>query len=74
VSTNLDTATLKNIEHLGDSDFLFLNHDMIEHLELDEPLAFVVHLARPASPIDYARLPLHALWVVRTARTTRSAS
>jgi dTDP-glucose 4,6-dehydratase len=36
---------------------------MIEHLEIDGPVDFVFHLASPASPIDYARLPLHTLKV-----------
>ena len=42
---------------------VFVNHDMIEHLEIDEPVDFVYHLASPASPIDYLRLPLHTLKV-----------
>ena len=36
---------------------------MIEHLEVDEPVDYVFHLASPASPIDYLRLPLHTLKV-----------
>ena len=36
---------------------------MTEHLEVDEPVDFVFHLARPASPIDYLRLPLQTLKV-----------
>ena len=60
---NLDTATLENIEHLRDTDFVFLNHDMTAHLETEKPVDFVFHLASPASPIDYARLPLHTLKV-----------
>jgi dTDP-glucose 4,6-dehydratase len=60
---NLDTSTLQNIEHIRDDRFLFLNHDLIEHIEIDEPVDFVFHLASPASPIDYLRLPLHTLKV-----------
>jgi len=61
---NLDTGSLHNIEHIGESgQFAFVNHDMVEHLELDEPVDFVYHLASPASPIDYMRLPLHTLKV-----------
>jgi dTDP-glucose 4,6-dehydratase len=30
---------------------------------IDEPVDFIYHLASPASPIDYARLPLHTLKV-----------
>ena len=61
---NLDTGSLQNIEHIGESDqFAFVNHDMVEHIEIDEPVDFVYHLASPASPIDYMRLPLHTLKV-----------
>jgi dTDP-glucose 4,6-dehydratase len=60
---NLDTSTLENIEHIPGDDFLFINHDMIEHISIDEPIDFVFHLASPASPIDYLRLPLHTLKV-----------
>jgi dTDP-glucose 4,6-dehydratase len=60
---NLDTSTLENIEHIPGDDFLFINHDMIEHISVDEPIDFVFHLASPASPIDYLRLPLHTLKV-----------
>ncbi len=60
---NLDTGSLQNIEHIRDERFVFLNHDLIDHLEIDEPVDFVYHLASPASPIDYLRLPLHTLKV-----------
>jgi dTDP-glucose 4,6-dehydratase len=60
---NLDTGSLQNVEHLRGDDFLFLNHDVTEFIELDEPVDFVYHLASPASPIDYARLPLQTLKV-----------
>jgi dTDP-glucose 4,6-dehydratase len=60
---NLDTSTLQNIEHIRDDGFLFVNHDLIKHIEIGEPVEFVFHLASPASPIDYLRLPLHTLKV-----------
>jgi dTDP-glucose 4,6-dehydratase len=60
---NLDTGNLQNIEHIRDDEFVFLNHDVTHHIELDESVDFVYHLASPASPIDYARLPLHTLRV-----------
>jgi dTDP-glucose 4,6-dehydratase len=37
--------------------------DITSHYEVDEPIDFVYHMASPASPIDYARLPLHTLKV-----------
>jgi dTDP-glucose 4,6-dehydratase len=60
---NLVTSSLRNIEHIRDDGFVFLNHDMTEHLELDEPVDYVFHFAAIASPIDYLRMPLHSLKV-----------
>ncbi len=60
---NLDTSSLANIEHIRDEGFSFVYHDMVEHIEIGEPVDFVYHLASPASPIDYLRLPLHTLKV-----------
>ena len=60
---NLDTGNLQNIEHIRGDAFVFLNHDLTEPLHLDEPVDYIFHLASPASPIDYARLPLHTLKV-----------
>jgi dTDP-glucose 4,6-dehydratase len=60
---NLGTGTLENIAQIRDDAFEFRNHDMIEHLEIAEPVEVIYHLASPASPIDYARLPLHTLKV-----------
>ena len=60
---NLETSSLENLEHLRDDAFVFLNHDMVEHLEVDEPVDVVYHLAALASPIDYLRQPLHSLKV-----------
>jgi len=58
---NLETGSLANIEHLRDDGFVFVNHDVIQHIAIEEPLDFVFHLAALASPIDYLRLPLHSL-------------
>jgi dTDP-glucose 4,6-dehydratase len=60
---NLESSTLENLEHLRDDAFLFVNHDMVEHLQIDEPVDAVYHLAALASPIDYLRQPLHSLKV-----------
>src|SRR3954469_3204097 len=59
---NLETGNLKNIAHIKDSEhFRFVQADITAHYEVDEPVDFVYHMASPASPIDYARLPLHTL-------------
>ena len=60
---NLDTGTLENIEHLRGEEFEFRHVDCVDQLEVTEPVDFVFHLASPASPIDYLRLPLHTLKV-----------
>src|SRR6266576_5444302 len=61
---NFDTGSLQNIAHLREGEnFRFLMVDITNHYEVDEPVEFVYHMASPASPIDYARLPLHTLKV-----------
>jgi dTDP-glucose 4,6-dehydratase len=60
---NLETGSLNNIEHIRVPEFVHLNIDIIEPYFVDEPVDFVYHLASPASPIDYLRLPLHTLKV-----------
>jgi dTDP-glucose 4,6-dehydratase len=60
---NLETGSLTNIEHIRRPEFVHLNVDIIEPYYVDEPIDFVYHLASPASPIDYLRLPLHTLKV-----------
>jgi dTDP-glucose 4,6-dehydratase len=60
---NLVTSTLANIEHIRDGDFVFLNHDVVEQIEIDGPVDFVYHFAALASPVDYLRMPLSSLKV-----------
>ncbi len=60
---NLDTGSLLNIEHIRSERFEFMHHDITERVEIDGPIDRIYHLASPASPIDYARLPLHTLKV-----------
>jgi dTDP-glucose 4,6-dehydratase len=60
---NLETGSLANIEHIRRPEFVHLNVDIIESYEVDEQIDVVYHLASPASPIDYLRLPLHTLKV-----------
>jgi dTDP-glucose 4,6-dehydratase len=60
---NLETGSLENIQHVRQPEFRFEMLDITNHYEIDEPVDFVYHMASPASPIDYARLPLHTLKV-----------
>ena len=60
---NLETSSLAKLHHICDSAFKFIKHDVIEHIDIDEPIDVVYHLAALASPIDYLRQPLHSLKV-----------
>ncbi len=60
---NLVTSSLSNLEHITSDDFVFVNHDVTEELEIEEPVDFVYHFAALASPVDYLRMPLHSLKV-----------
>jgi len=60
---NLETGSLANIEHIRAPEFEFLQLDIVQPYFVDRPVDFVYHLASPASPIDYLRLPLHTLKV-----------
>jgi len=60
---NLDTGSLRNIEHIRSPEFQFLNLDITEKVHIEGEVDFIYHLASPASPIDYLRLPLHTLKV-----------
>src|SRR2546423_2371160 len=58
---NLETSSLANLEHIRNGDFVFLYHDVVENIQIGEPVDVVFHLAALASPIDYLRMPLHSL-------------
>jgi dTDP-glucose 4,6-dehydratase len=60
---NLDTGTLENIESLRGENFEFRYHNCVDHIEVEGPVDAVFHLASPASPVDYLRLPLATLKV-----------
>ena len=61
---NLLTGRKENIEHLLDHErFAFLERDVCEPFEVEGALDWVLHLASPASPVDYMRHPLETLRV-----------
>jgi dTDP-glucose 4,6-dehydratase len=60
---NLETGSLTNIAHIRVPEFEFLQLDIVEPYFVEQPVDVVYHLASPASPIDYLRLPLHTLKV-----------
>jgi dTDP-glucose 4,6-dehydratase len=60
---NFETGNLTNIEHIRVPEFEVMHVDIVEPFHVEEPVDVVYHLASPASPIDYLRLPLHTLKV-----------
>lgn len=61
---NLITGHLRNLEELRrDPKFSFVQHDITSPFDVEGPVDFVFNMASPASPIDYAQLPLETLRV-----------
>ena len=60
---NLLTGAMDNIAHIRDPRFLFVKHDVTNHIVVDGSLDYVLHFASPASPIDYLELPIQTLKV-----------
>jgi len=61
---NLLTGNRDNVAHLlGRPDFEFLQHDVTTPFEVPGEVAYVLHFASPASPIDYLELPIQTLKV-----------
>ncbi len=59
---NLSTGSCKNVEHLMErKNFLFIEHDVKEPLELEERVDEIYHLASRASPIDFEKFPVDIL-------------
>lgn len=59
---NLVTGSESNIAHLADNErFRFERHDVIEPFAVTGPVDAVMHLASPASPVDFARIPIDIL-------------
>ena len=61
---NLVTGSMDNIEHrFGHPGFSFVRHDVSNHIWVPGEVDAVMHLASPASPIDFARIPIQILKV-----------
>ncbi len=61
---NFITGHPRNIAHLfGQEGFRFIRQDVTEYLYVDGQVDGVLHLASPASPVDYLELPIQTLKV-----------
>ncbi len=61
---NLVTGALANVEHLfGHPRFAFQHHDVSTYVHVPGPVDAVMHLASPASPADFERIPIQILKV-----------
>ncbi len=61
---NFITGHTDNIAHLaGHPNYKFIRHDVSNYIFIDGPLDGVLHLASPASPIDYLEHPIPTLKV-----------
>jgi UDP-glucuronate decarboxylase len=59
---NLFTGKIENIQHLfSDANFVFINHDIIEKITIDENVDEIYHFACPASPPKYQLDPIYTL-------------
>ncbi len=61
---NLLTGSLKNLDALaGHPRFTFLHSDVSNYVHVPGPVDAVLHLASPASPVDFERIPIPILKV-----------
>ncbi|MCS6957040.1 MAG: SDR family oxidoreductase [Aquificaceae bacterium] len=61
---NFLTGSPDNIAHLfGNKRFHFIHYNVVNYIYIDGPVDLVVHLACPASPVDYMNHPIHTMKV-----------
>ena len=61
---NLLTGNRSNLTSVSkNSNFVFHEQNVSNHIEIDEPVNYVLHFASPASPADYQRYPIQTLKV-----------
>ncbi|MEE9518864.1 MAG: UDP-glucuronic acid decarboxylase family protein [bacterium] len=61
---NLLTGDLANVSHVAPQEpFRLIEHDVSTYIDIDRPVDYLLHLASPASPIDYQRFPIQTLKV-----------
>ena len=59
---NLLTGKKENIEHILDNESVtFIEHDVQDHIEIEEKIDLVFHFASAASPVAYTQHPVNTL-------------
>ncbi|HEV7466925.1 MAG TPA: UDP-glucuronic acid decarboxylase family protein [Candidatus Dormibacteraeota bacterium] len=61
---NLLTGSIDNVAHLfSNPRFSFRRYDVTEYLYVEDEVDAILHFASPASPVDYAQMPIETLKV-----------
>jgi dTDP-glucose 4,6-dehydratase len=61
---NFLTGRPENVAHLiGNPNFQLIAYDVTNYIHIDGPLDFILHLASPASPVDFENLGIKILKV-----------
>ncbi len=64
VLDNFSTGSPDNVEHLqGHNGFRLIKLDVSNYISIAGPVDYVLHFASPASPVDYAELPIQTMKV-----------
>lgn len=59
---NFVTGAAENVAHLqGRDGFRLIKADVSDYISIPGPVDYVLHFASPASPVDYAELPIETL-------------
>src|SRR6476661_3954093 len=60
---NFITGSADNIAHIDSPKFSFRRQNVSDGIFIDGAVDFILHFASPASPVDYAELPIQTLKV-----------
>ena len=61
---NFITGDKDNLQHISSHpNFEFVEHDVTNYIEINQPVDYILHFASPASPIDYLKIPIQTLKV-----------
>jgi UDPglucose 6-dehydrogenase len=64
VLDNFSTGSPDNVAHLlGRNGFRLIELDVTNYISIAGPVDYVLHFASPASPVDYAELPIQTMKV-----------